>query len=273
MGHRERGWLYAALVAGAISAMAFSTMRADIVGLFHDDGIYVVTARSLAAGTGYRISSLPGSPAQTKYPILYPYLLSWIWKASPAFPANILLLKSFNALIAFAVMLLGYSLFCRYIGRFGISALAYVFLVGTNMLLVSTADFTLSDNLFQVFVIACLLLHDQGPGSRPTWRIWFGAVMASLGFLTRVSGRVVDRCRAGVDFDREESSRRDRLRGDRGGADHPLVRLACRNRRRDESAAALLHRIRNIGACPGPVSSPAGLADRFRKRSLPLAVL
>ena len=55
-------------------------------------------------------------------------------------------------------------------------------------MLMSCADFTLSDNLFQVFVIASILLHDQeslGGGSR--W-IWCGAVMVSLGFLTRASG-------------------------------------------------------------------------------------
>ncbi|MEP7306004.1 MAG: hypothetical protein ABJA98_10850 [Acidobacteriota bacterium] len=209
MGHRERGWLYAALVAGAISAMAFSTMRPGVLGLFHDDGIYAVTARSLAAGTGYRIVSLPGAPAQTKYPFLYPYLLSWVWRASPAFPANVLLLKSVNALIALAVMLLGYALFCRHTGRFGISALAYVFLVGTNMLLVSAADFTLSDNLFQIFVIACLLLHEQGARGRSSWWIWFGAVMASLGFLTRVPGASL--VIAGLVWTVVEKSRREAI--------------------------------------------------------------
>ena len=197
------------LLAAVLAVMTFSTMRPDILGLFHDDGIYAVTARSLASGTGYRIVSLPGSPAQTKYPILYPYLLSWIWKASPAFPANILLLKSVNAVIAFAVMLLGYSLFRRDIGRQGISALAYVFLVGTNMLLVSAANFTLSDNLFQVFVIACLLLHVQDSGGRSTRRIWFGAVMASLGFLTRVPGAAL--IIAGLVWVVVEKNRRDAI--------------------------------------------------------------
>ena len=37
------------------------------------------TARSLAEGHGYRIISLPGSPPQTKYPILFPHLLSLPW--------------------------------------------------------------------------------------------------------------------------------------------------------------------------------------------------
>jgi hypothetical protein len=37
-------------------------------GLFDDDGVYLVTAKSLAEGTGYRIVSLPNAIPQTKYP-------------------------------------------------------------------------------------------------------------------------------------------------------------------------------------------------------------
>jgi len=181
----DRGWLIVVLLAGVISVMAFKSMQADILGLFHDDGVYAVTAQSIAAGTGYRIISVPGAPAQTKYPVLYPFLLSWIWSESPAFPANILLLKSVNAFSAFAVMLLSYSLFRRHTGRSGVSALAYVFLVGTNLMMISCADFALSDNLFEMFVMAALVLHDRGAGDRSSWS---GAVMVSLGFLTRVSG-------------------------------------------------------------------------------------
>ena len=58
-------------------------------GDFHDDSIYYVTAKSLAGGGGYRIESLPGEPAQTKYPPLYPLLLSIAWKFDPQFPRNL----------------------------------------------------------------------------------------------------------------------------------------------------------------------------------------
>ena len=33
--------------------------RAPAVGIYHDDGIYLVTAKALAEGKGYRIISLP----------------------------------------------------------------------------------------------------------------------------------------------------------------------------------------------------------------------
>src|SRR5215470_19216501 len=57
-----------------------------LVGLYHDDGIYVGSALSLARGDGYRIPHLPGSPLQAKYPPLYPLVLlpiAWIIGDNP----------------------------------------------------------------------------------------------------------------------------------------------------------------------------------------------
>src|SRR5437899_11018338 len=58
-------------------------------GDLHDDSFYYVSAKSLADGGGYRIESLPGEPAQTKYPPLYPLLLSIAWRLNPQFPDNL----------------------------------------------------------------------------------------------------------------------------------------------------------------------------------------
>lgn len=58
-------------------------------GQYHDDGIYLVTARALAEGRGFKIISLPGEPAQTKYPIGFPLLHAVLWKLCPGFPENL----------------------------------------------------------------------------------------------------------------------------------------------------------------------------------------
>src|SRR5438128_340737 len=57
------------------------------IGELHDDGIYLISAKSLTDGGGYRILSLPDEPAQTKYPPLYPLYLSTLWRWGPEFPA------------------------------------------------------------------------------------------------------------------------------------------------------------------------------------------
>lgn len=51
------------------------------LGAYHDDAIYLETARSLASEGSYRLNSLPWTPAQTKYPPLYPLYLSLAWHA------------------------------------------------------------------------------------------------------------------------------------------------------------------------------------------------
>ncbi len=87
------------------------------LGALGDDGIYTVTAQSLARGQGYRIASLPGEPLQKKYPILYPLVLSAIWRMAPDFPANAkwIMLASWVFLPVFLVL-------CRLIAReFGLA--------------------------------------------------------------------------------------------------------------------------------------------------------
>jgi hypothetical protein len=55
----------------------------------HDDGLLFSSAKSLAVGEGYRIPSLPENPYQTKYPPLYPALLSLVWRVNADFPGNL----------------------------------------------------------------------------------------------------------------------------------------------------------------------------------------
>lgn len=86
--------------------LAWKARDAPHLGYFHDDGLYWVSAKSLASGAGYRIESLPGAPAQTKYPPLYPLALAAVWKAAPDFPANlpIAVALSWLALAAFVAI-------------------------------------------------------------------------------------------------------------------------------------------------------------------------
>ena len=67
-----------------------------VVGWFVDDGVYLVTAKALADGQGYRHLELPGEPYQTKYPILFPLLLAGVWRSWPDFPANIPVFQVLN---------------------------------------------------------------------------------------------------------------------------------------------------------------------------------
>jgi hypothetical protein len=67
------------------------------VGVFQDDGVYTVLAKSLATGQGYRYLHLPDAPNATHFPPAYPLFLAGLWKLFPSFPANITLFKFANA--------------------------------------------------------------------------------------------------------------------------------------------------------------------------------
>lgn len=75
-------------------------------GMYHDDGVYLVSAQSLAQGLGYRILSLPGAPLQTKYPIGYAFLLSLVLRLCPPFPANLITLETVQAVISAIAVLI-----------------------------------------------------------------------------------------------------------------------------------------------------------------------
>ena len=83
-----------------------------LFGLQQDDALYFSSAKALAEGRGYILPSLPGAPAATKYPILYAWVLSWVWRVNPNFPANLPLAIGLSYFFALAAILLTYF-FCR----------------------------------------------------------------------------------------------------------------------------------------------------------------
>jgi hypothetical protein len=86
------------------------------VGVYQDDGIYTVLAKSLATGEGYRYLHLPGSPNATHYPPLYPLFLAGLWKLLPSFPANITLFKFANAVFIGLAAFFGWRFARRQLG-------------------------------------------------------------------------------------------------------------------------------------------------------------
>jgi hypothetical protein len=83
-------WLQAAAWLAALTPTLWLTASFhDIphLGRFHTDAVLAAGAHSLATGGGYQQAHLPGKPAQTKYPPLYPLWLSMGWGANP-YPAN-----------------------------------------------------------------------------------------------------------------------------------------------------------------------------------------
>ena len=47
-------------VSIGVAAAVFAAQTPDILGLFHDDGVYAATAKSLVEHGQYTVSSVPG---------------------------------------------------------------------------------------------------------------------------------------------------------------------------------------------------------------------
>ena len=109
---RDREWMWLTIAAALTLAAALLAIDALPVGVFYDDAQYVILAKALASGDGYRFVNLPGAPAATHFPPGYPLLLALLWKLSPSFPQNVALFKLANALLL-AVVATGAFRFAR----------------------------------------------------------------------------------------------------------------------------------------------------------------
>jgi hypothetical protein len=140
------------LVAGYVALL-----QTPSAGTFHDDGVYLVTAKALAEGQGYRIISLPGEPPQTKYPILFPWVLSLVWRLVPSFPANLPWLRLVPLLATLAWLSLSWPLLRR-LGASRTQASAIVLLTAISPWVAFLSTALMSETLFALLLTAGLLM-------------------------------------------------------------------------------------------------------------------
>lgn len=79
-GRREvAGAIVVVLIVAALH-LIFRLSGAFLVGALNDDGVYVVLAKAIAQGDGYRSIHLVAAPVQVRYPPGLPLLLAVPWK-------------------------------------------------------------------------------------------------------------------------------------------------------------------------------------------------
>jgi hypothetical protein len=169
------------------------------IGELEDDGIYLVTAKALAEGRGYRHLHLPGEPYQTKYPVLYPFLLSWIWRAISDFPVRIAAMQVLNAVCGAGAAWLGYRLLRRTWKLPAWLAGASALLAVSNPMWLTMVGLTMSELPFALFSLAALSLAASSahgdPASvtrnRGAARALAIGTLASAAYLTRSMGVTV----------------------------------------------------------------------------------
>lgn len=183
---RAIAWWPLGLVGIAALGLALGIVIIDAapVGVFADDAFYVILARSLATGQGFRFLNLPGAPPATHFPPGYPLALALLWRAWPQFPDNVVLLKAFNAL-CLAVIGVATARYVRHrIGGVGV-AIAVGLVTAASMPLLILGNMLLSE-LFFLALLMLLLLELEQLAEAPTSALRVAALGAAIATCTLV---------------------------------------------------------------------------------------
>jgi hypothetical protein len=163
-----------------------------IVGLAHDDGVYMVLAKALAQGHGFVLDHLYGSPAQIKYPILLPFLLSLLWRVFPDFPNNLLALGAVPVLASSLGLGLTYGFLRRRLGLPWLLALLVCLATGLQYQFASFASSFFSEPLYFALSVGLLWLGSMllSPSQAPSkpWPLVGAIVCSVLLFHARMMG-------------------------------------------------------------------------------------
>ena len=189
---RFRGASGYSLLAGAIvGAIALAAITAVPVGVFWDDGVYLIGAKSLASGAGYRFLHLPGAPPAVHFPPVWPALLALVWRLNPSFPDNVVLLKMVNPLL----LAVGAGLATWYgARRFDVpapiaAATAIIFAAALPVIVIAGVLF--SEPLFFVVLVGALMLADRAVDQGGWRNALIAGAAAGILTLTRSAGLVL----------------------------------------------------------------------------------
>ena len=181
----------AALGAAAAAALYLALAASSPVslGFFGDDAVYATTAKALAEGRGYRHIEIPGEPLQTKYPPLYPAVLSLVLRARPDLPGSFSWLLAPTALAGAGAVALSALYWRRVLGasrRFGI---ALAVLAALSPVLLAFTRVAMSELLYALFATAALLCLDERASAKgSTLWLLLGALLVGCAVLTRTIG-------------------------------------------------------------------------------------
>ena len=156
------------------------------VGLFFDDGVYLILGRSIAAGEGLRYLNLPGEFSATRYPPVYPAMLAVLWRVTDSLDAVAALARLLNgALLATLAGILAIVIHrLTAITGYQASALAALSVVAAPLLNVTLLP--MSEPTFLVLVILGLCAAERARlAPNNLGMVAVAGVLAGVAYLTR----------------------------------------------------------------------------------------
>jgi hypothetical protein len=146
------------------------------IGVYHDDAIYLVLAKAIAAGHGYLIESLPEPVPETGFPPLFPALLALFTLVSQ----QVQWLKLLPLACTAGWLILTRKLLLK-MGASANSALLLVGMTAASPAIVLLSTNLMAESLFALLVTAALLTLLEE-------RVWLSGLFAGLATLTRIAG-------------------------------------------------------------------------------------
>ncbi len=186
---RRPPWLAAALATVVVLACAMTSITPDPIGVFWDDGVYLLTAKALAAGDGYRYTYLPGAPPAIHYPPLFPLLLAAVLKVTPPFPDNVAVLKLLNPLLLAMGVFGTVRLAVRNLGLAPVPVAITVAISAVIAPVLVVANVLFSESLFFAALVGAIALVDAAIARGGVGRAAIaGLAVAALALVRTIGG-------------------------------------------------------------------------------------
>src|SRR2546425_3283584 len=182
-------WLGLLCILAAYVCCIVRSHPTHFFGLTEDDSIYFSSAREIAQGRGYTLANVPGTPPAAKYPILYPWVLSWVWWLNPSFPANLPWAVAVNVAFGMMFLTLAFIFLRRLKGLTARAALIVTAVCAVHPVILIFSGALMSDIPFAALVLASTALAskaiEQHQGMKSTV---FCALLSGLLILLRTLG-------------------------------------------------------------------------------------
>ena len=176
------------VVGGLVTGIALAAITPVPVGVFWDDGVYLIGAKALASGAGYRFAHLPGAPPAVHFPPGYSALLALVWKLSPPFPSNVSVLKLVNPLLLGLAAALAAAWGVRRLALPPLVAAAAAIVFSASLPLLVVTGVLFSEPLFLVALFAALLLADRAAEYGGNGAAVLAGAAAGAAVLVRTAG-------------------------------------------------------------------------------------
>src|SRR5260370_12451951 len=211
LAFRSLPWIALSAIVLSYLCLVIRLHPTNFFGLSQDDTLYFSSAKAIAEGHGYILPSVPGTSAATKYPILYPWILSWVWRWNPSFPANLSSAVALNLVFGVAYLLATFAFLRRLPGFSDVVALLLTAVCALNPRVLSISANLLSDIPFAALALAACVVarrataRESGLGAMIACGLLSGLsiLMRTMGipfaagvYVVRTYGRGLGGCRA-----------------------------------------------------------------------------